>query len=186
MSTRHHSTTLFIAIALLATSMMSPFSMASDTPAEKIELNNLDHIQSFKQVGAGVMRWFWFDIYQATLRTPSGQYTPNQHPLTLELTYKRNISREDLIKTTEEEWIRQDIDYQKSWLLQLTSIWPSVREQDRILLHIDHTWGSHFFFNEQYMGSINNEKFSRAFIAIWLSDNTLKPKLRSQLTGRSS
>ncbi|MBQ0799397.1 MAG: chalcone isomerase family protein [Porticoccaceae bacterium] len=140
----------------------------------------------FKLVGQGTMRWLWFDIYQAKLSTPSGTYVAQQWPLSLELIYARHISREDLIKTTEDEWRRQSINYQEQWLTQLNKIWPNISPKDKLLLQVDKEGSSQFFYNNQYLGSLNDKKFTLAFTAIWLSDNTLKPALRDQLIGFES
>ena len=138
---------------------------------------------SFKFVGKSDIRWLWFDVYQATLRTPSGSYQPQQWPLSLELFYKRDIRRDQLLRTTEDEWQRQNIHYKAQWLAVLTTMWPNITSQDRLLLKVDEKGTSHFFYNNTYIGYIDDELFSLAFTAIWLSDNTLKPKVRNQLIG---
>ena len=61
----------------------------------------------FKLVGEGKMQWLWFELYQAKLYTPSGNYQAQQWPLALELIYTRHIERDMLIKATEQEWQRQ-------------------------------------------------------------------------------
>jgi hypothetical protein len=50
-------------------------------------------------------------------------------------------------------------------------------------LYVDESSVSHFFYNKRFIGSLNDTAFSSAFSAIWLSENTLKPKLRNQLIG---
>ena len=115
--------------------------------------------------------------------TPSGAYVTNQRPLALELLYKRSISTEQLIDSTIDEWRRQNIDYQAEWVSILAEIWPNIEPQDQLILYVDESSVSHFFYNKRFIGSLNDTAFASAFSAIWLSENTLKPKLRNQLIG---
>ena len=160
-------------------------------PANVIAQNSSSDITTpkstlFNLVGQGTMRWLWFDIYQAKLSTPSGTYEDQQWPLSLELIYARHITREDLLQTTEDEWKRQSIKYQQEWLTQLDEIWPNIAPADTLLLEVDRNGSSHFFYNNQHVGSLTDKEFAFAFTAIWLSDNTLKPDLRNQLIGFKS
>ena len=140
-------------------------------------------LPSFKLVGSANMKWLWFEIYEATVLTPSGTYVADQRPLALELLYKRSISAEQLIKSTIDEWQRQKIDYQAEWVSILADIWPNIEPQDQLILYVDESSVSHFFYNKRFIGSLNDTSFASAFSAIWLSENTLKPKLRNQLIG---
>jgi hypothetical protein len=142
-------------------------------------------VVDYKLVGKGQMTWFWFDIYNAKLSTPSGGYQEKKWPLALELIYLRDISRDDLIQTTEDEWQRQRLTYQVQWLRSLEVIWTDIRKNDSILLFVDSDAVSHFYYNGKLVGRINDPDFASAFTAIWLSNNTLKPKLRKQLIGAS-
>ncbi|WP_019529541.1 chalcone isomerase family protein [Dasania marina] len=140
-------------------------------------------VANYKLVGKGQMTWFWFDVYKAKLLTPSGNYQKQTWPLALELIYQRDISRDDLIKATKDEWQRQQLNYQAQWLTKLEQIWPSVSENDSLLLFVDSDGVSHFYYNSVWAGAIKDPNFSGAFTAIWLSTNTLKPRLRDQLVG---
>ncbi len=140
-------------------------------------------VPTFKLIGTGDMKWLWFDIYQAKVLTPTGIYKPNQWPLALNLLYKRNITSELLIQSTMDEWKRQDIDYPVEWVSKLRDIWPDIAPQDQLILYVDDASISHFFYNNIFIGSLRDPLFSKAFTAIWLSKNTLRPALRNQLIG---
>lgn len=155
----------------------------NDLLNDEISGHEIQPKKAFILVGEGTMSWLWFDIYQAKLLTPTGNYKARQWPLSLELIYARNISSADLLQTTEEEWQRQAITYKKQWLMQLNKIWPNVTSEDKLILYVNKMGQSHFFYNEQYIGGLSDENFAHAFTAIWLSENTLNPELRSQLTG---
>jgi hypothetical protein len=142
-------------------------------------------VPTFKLVGTAEMKWLWFEVYQATVLTPTGTCTPNQWPLSLNLLYKKNITAEQLIESTVDEWQRQSVDYRAQWVSKLGYIWPDVAPQDELILYVDEVGISHFFYNSQFIGTIQDPLFAPAFTAIWLSDNTLKPALRNQLIGLS-
>jgi hypothetical protein len=149
----------------------------SDAPVE------LSAIENFEQVGTAQMKWLWLKIYQATLLTPSGTYQANQWPIALELLYQQNITAQQLIKSTEKDWKRQNIDYSAKWITALEKMWPDISTQDQLTLYVDADSTSHFFYNGQFIGSILDPLFSVAFTAIWLSNNTIKPAQRNQLIG---
>jgi hypothetical protein len=140
-------------------------------------------LPTFKLVGTATMKWLWFDIYQAKVLTPTGTYITSQKPLSLYLIYKRAIGAEQLIQSTIDEWERQGIDYRSEWVTLLSDIWPNVAAQDELILYVDEASISHFFYNNKFIGSIDDALFASAFTAIWLSKNTLKPALRNQLIG---
>ena len=144
---------------------------------------DMTQVPTFKLIGTATMKWLWFDIYQATVLTPTGTYEPNQWPLSLNLLYKKSITAEQLIQSTIDEWERQSIDYKAQWVSKLGDIWPDVAPQDEIILYVDEVGISHFFYNSKFIGALKDPLFSPAFTAIWLSDNTLKPALRNQLIG---
>jgi len=150
------------------------------TSATTVEMTDMP---AFKFVGTAKMKWLWFEVYEAILRTPTGVYQVDQWPLSLDLTYKRNLSAEQLIQSTIEDWQRQKISYSADWTAKLKLIWPDIASQDQLILYVDDKSISHFFFNNQFIGSINDPLFSPAFTAIWLSKNTIKPAQRNQLIG---
>ena len=137
----------------------------------------------YKPVGKARFRWIFLDLYDIKLSTPSGEYREGS-PLLLEITYLRKISRERLVEATEKEWKRQSIAYQERWITRLLSIWPDVEPHDTLSLHMANDGISSFFYNNTPIGTINEKNFSSAFADIWLSSDTLKPKLRRKLIGR--
>ena len=139
--------------------------------------------QQYKLVGQASFSWLWFDVYHAQLATPTGRYQFKQVPFILSLNYARSISSEDLVAATQEDWQRQKINYQQNWLDKLATLWPDVQEGDQICLYIDSNGHSHFYFNQQYRGTITDLPFAAAIAAIWLSANTQKPELTQQLIG---
>lgn len=157
------------------------FSLLSQANYEKDK--TLDQFHSYKLVGKGTMKWLFINLYKAELRTPSGKYNAETLPIYLKLEYLRNISRKALITATESEWHRLNIDYNPEWLIQLNKIWPDVSIHDSLTLHITKQGFSEFFLNDNYIGRIENDNFSAAFSAIWLSNEARNTALRNQLIG---
>ena len=127
---------------------------------------------------------FW-DIYESSLYTPEGRYTPGIRPLRLEIKYLRDIKAQDLIEQTAKEWRAQGLDDPRhvQWLADLAALWPDVSGNDVITLTIDEASHAHFSFNGRSVGSIEEPDFARDFSGIWLSPLTTRPKIRAALIG---
>ena len=177
--------TAFAFICLLLMPSHHAYSEQALSPKQFNMQTSIDMtpVPTFKLVGTANMKWLWFDIYQAKVLTPTGAYSPNQLPLALDLLYKRSITAEQLIQSTIDEWKRQDIDYPVEWVSKLRGMWPDIAPQDQLILYVDEDRISHFFYNNKFIGSLKDPLFSKAFTAIWLSKNTLRPALRNQLIG---
>ncbi len=134
-------------------------------------------------VGQSELNWMFWKVYDITLLSDSGSYQDSDYPVALEIEYAREIEANMLVETTVKEWQRIDVDWKPAWRDKLQAIWPSVTPGDELLLHVNDQGISQFFFNEDYIGEIQDTEFAPAFLAIWLSDKTRKPKLRQQLLG---
>ncbi len=137
-------------------------------------------------VGNTELTWGWWTIYQAQLRTPSGQYQANNdNNIALIIRYEREIDASDLLQATDEQW--QHLGYSQQqrqvWLKSLQGIWPNVRQGDRLIFVVQDEVG-YFLFQNKVIGTISNSSLNRAFLAIWLSPNSSYPKLRLELIGR--
>ena len=150
------------------------------------KVSGISSVPNYKLVGEADVHWLWVKLYTARLYTPSGLYNNTSAKLSLELTYARDFKREELIKGTLKEWQRQKLHFLPRWEEDLEKIWPNISANDRLLLSVDKDNGSHFFYNDVYIGSIKDKAFASAFTAIWLSENTQKPELRQQLIGYGS
>lgn len=146
------------------------------------------------EVGRGDMRWFGIDLYEARLLNRDGRYQSGQDAglLALEITYRRNISRERLVSTTEREWRRlaaelglRNDDRVAGWLEALAGIWPDVAPGDRILALREAAGPTHFYGNDGLLGVIEDPDFGPAFLGIWLHPDTRAGDLRAALIGAS-
>jgi hypothetical protein len=140
-------------------------------------------VEDLQPSGSGQLRWFFLDIYEATLYTSTGNYIDGVYPKALEINYMRKISAADLIKTTEDEWRRLEINYNQQWLNLLGQIWPDVNDGDTLTMRAESVDKASFYFNGLLLGHIEESNFANAFLAIWLSPNTRDKQLRAQLIG---
>lgn len=135
------------------------------------------------QVGQGSMRWLFWELYQARFYSADGQYRAGDFPQALALRYRRNIGKEDLLDATVTEWQRLGIDWKPQWRSQLDALWPSVSNGDELIVRVESTGVSRFYFNWQSLGEVSDPAFGPAFLAIWLSPNSRDPALTRQLKG---
>ncbi|SIS75742.1 chalcone isomerase family protein [Neptunomonas antarctica] len=140
--------------------------------------------QNWTRVGEAELSILWFDVYKAELLTPDGFYSDDNKPLILNLNYRRNISRKDLLQETRKQ-IQQfagteQVDH---WLNKLLQIWPDILKGDQLTFWLDSEGDGHFFYNKGWIGSLKDPAFSSAFIKIWLSDKSNYPDLAKQLRG---
>lgn len=152
---------------------------------------SLDHLV---EVGSGEMRWFGMEVYDARLLNGSGRFVDVgiDGPMALEITYRRSIPRDRLVKTTEREWNRLERELGlpeqstvQGWLQQLTAIWPDVGPGDRILAISEPGAATRFYGNAGFLGAIDDPAFGAAFLGIWLHPNTRAADLRTALIGES-
>ena len=138
----------------------------------------------FRRWGSGEFRRFGFLVYEATLW--AGGEDPLRPPLALKLTYKRNISGQDIAEASVKE-IRNlglaDEAVLRNWGEQMARIFPDVRPGDHIL-GLQLPEGARFFLNDRPLGAIDDPAFARAFFAIWLDPRTSAPELRAALLKR--
>jgi hypothetical protein len=145
------------------------------------------------EVGNAKFSVLFWDIYHSKLLTPTGRYfdvkDPNSQvayqPLLFKIKYLRDITQKDLIEKTIEQWKHLAINEKKylHYITLLQTMWPNIKTGDSLALLITEN-KSDFYFNDNFIGSISGEDFGKLFLAIWLSPNTSKPKLRKQLLGQ--
>ncbi|MCW3173283.1 chalcone isomerase family protein [Shewanella subflava] len=137
------------------------------------------------QVGEADMDVLWFDVYLAKLYSIDGIYQPRRFPLMLDIEYHRDISAQELIDATIDQWHENGISSAEINQIKshLTSAWPDVKQNDRLSFIIHNEQQAEFLFNDKPFYQLADQRFSEAFIGIWLSEKTTHPKLRKQLIG---
>lgn len=139
--------------------------------------------QRLKPVGEATMTWWGFPLYQATLKTPTGEYQERQYPLYLELTYARRIKSEWILQATDQQWQHLGVaeDKRQAWLSDLATLFPDVQTGDRLALYMPSAQQHQFYHNGKVLGRVNDPAFAEQFLAIWLSPRTSRPEIRAQL-----
>lgn len=173
------ATNYFRSAALL----ISLFIALLSSHALQAQLPQAEQYKTWKQVGSAKLEVLWFDIYYATLSTPSGTFN-GKSPFRLEINYLRAFSAEELIEETLNQWQNKvPVDQQTGWANQLKQLWPNIEEGDRLSFVVDTNQLGHFYFNNKYLGRIDDADFSKPFSDIWLGTNSQFPKLAKQLRG---
>lgn len=139
-----------------------------------------------EKVGEARLKVMFWSVYNSRLYAEDGIYRQGKRPLKLEIQYLRDISAEDLVKRTGEEWEKMGVTHERQdvWMDKLLALWPDVNKNDVLTLELDADNHATFYRNDERLGSIEDGDFGRNFIDIWLSPNTSRPDIRMALIGK--
>lgn len=169
------STLYCLSLACLAVMMSTPPSAASQPYANFLQ---------YKTVGKDTLRVALFRIYNAELSSPSGQYRPAVEPLLLKLRYLRNINSEQLLSKTQQQLShRLAPNLLQEVSSTLKNLWPDVSAGDELSFLLSPNGVGTFYFNGKHLGSLPHSQFNRAFLDIWLGEDSSYPKMASRLRG---
>lgn len=136
-------------------------------------------------VGTGTLRFMGFALYDGSLWSPDGRWTPGA-PFALELVYARGFDREDIARRSIEEIRRlrtpNDVTLAR-WSARLEAIFPDVKAGDRLTGVRLPGQGARFYVGDRLIGHIDDENLADAFFAIWFDPRTRAPDLRRKLLG---
>ena len=136
-------------------------------------------------VGEVRFRLFIFDIYHAALFAPDGSFD-GMAPYALKLSYLRDVSSQTITETSVDEMRRQgvtDEDRLVEWAVWMEQNFPDMENGDEAVMVALADGGMAFYHNQIKRGQTDDPVFTKAFFAIWLSDNALKPNLSRRLRG---
>lgn len=169
----------------MLTVVVAGFFMIATAASFASQCSAVDSFNELKPVGKTRLQvWFW-DVYDAELRTETGAFADAQQRA-LQLSYLRDIKAKDLVDTTAEEWERLNIaitDEHQQWLNRLMQMWPNVNEGDCITLVETSDGHAQFFGPEGELGVIESAQFTDDFLAIWLDKNSRFKSERNELIG---
>ena len=144
-----------------------------------------DPLAELKKVGEAKLKVLFWDVYNSSLYSQTGEYQAEIFPQALKINYLRDIDAEDLIERTQQEWqklgIKQEIF--TAWIPLLTEIFPNIKKGDTLLLNVNKDQHSEFYFNGKTIGKITDKNFGPSFLRIWLDENSSYPKVRNKLIG---
>jgi len=147
----------------------------------------LASVPSVSVVGRGVLSYALWDIYEATLFAPKGQWNPAK-PFALSIAYFRDIDGKDIADRSVQEIRHQGFDNEvklAAWNTQMKAIFPDVK--DGTVLSAIYFPGKQttFYSGNQLIGSIKGDDFGQFFFGIWINEKTSEPALRRALLGLS-
>lgn len=154
--------------------------------AEQPQAETTAQFSQYQTVGEGKYSYWFWDLYQARLATPSGSFIDYQQsvPLLLELRYLRDISKIEFIDATVDQWRIQTGTVQKQhklWAGELNALWRDVKKGDMLSAELHADGLISFYFNQQPLGKTTDPAMGPAFFDIWLSEKTTAPELRQLL-----
>ena len=136
-------------------------------------------------VGEARFRLFFFDIYHASLFAPDGQYDGTA-PYALKLSYMRDVSSQIITEASLDEMRRQGVGNKEGlmeWANWMEQYFPDMQNGDEAIMVALPEGGMSFYHNSEKRGQTDDLEFAKAFFAIWLSDDALKPDLSRRLRG---
>ncbi len=135
-------------------------------------------------VGQGSYKRFFIHVYDAKLEAQSTDFRfPDTTPFALTLVYKLDLEAEVLIDNTLAEWKKQKLVWPQSWLNALKQYIPHINEGDSLRLEVNDDHSAVFLYNSKPIVTFTDPEFVKAFVGIWLSENTDNTALRRQLLG---
>ncbi len=138
-----------------------------------------------ERVGQGILSFAFWDVYQATLYAPKGQWDP-KGPFALSLEYYREIKGSDIAQRSIEEIKKQGFNKTSelaAWEKQMQAIFPDVNKGSVLSAVYTPEQGTSFYDGETPIGTIAGDAFAERFFGIWLAETTSEPSLRQALLG---
>lgn len=167
------------AIALLSLLMATPPASAK-TAWEQ-------HVPDAEKIGSGRMTYMVWNVYDATLFAPNGDWSPNK-PFALTLSYLRSLNGKDIAHRSVEEIRKQGFQDEvklAAWYSRLKDVFPDVKNGTTLTGVYTPNAHTRFYHNGKEIGTIYDPEFGKYFFGIWLAKTTPAPELRRKLLGRS-
>ncbi|RDV29005.1 hypothetical protein DXV75_00620 [Alteromonas aestuariivivens] len=134
-------------------------------------------------VGESRYTYLFWNVYDIALFAPNGDWQSTQ-PFALTLTYLRDFTGEQIAQRSLREMQKQGLNDNikgQQWLAAMQEIFPDVEKYQTLTGVLDEQGNSHFYFNSELVGSVDDPEFGKRFFNIWLGENTSEPKLRQEL-----
>lgn len=135
-------------------------------------------------VGEGKLRFMFWDIYEAKLFAPEGEYKSDGN-FSLKLKYFRDFKGVDIAEMSIKEMKKQgytNSNKLQEWEVLMKNIFPDV-VNGSVLEGIFLEGKTIFYHDDNKIAEINDKEFGHKFFDIWLSSKTSEPRLRKRLLG---
>lgn len=143
----------------------------------------IQNIPNAQKVGESRLSFLFWDVYDATLYAPNGNWSYNK-PFALSLHYLLDIEGDDIADRSVEEMRGQGLRNEAllaNWHGQMKRIFPDVRNGSVLSALFIPGQKTVFYENNRWIGTITGSGFTHWFSSIWLSERTSQPKLREEL-----
>jgi hypothetical protein len=173
------------ALVAAAAAVAEP-AAAAGSPADAAAAHVRKYVDDVRLAGSGRFTWFGFHVYDAALFAPPGFDPANlpAQPFVLELTYARQLEGRGIAEASRDEIERLGLaspEQLARWTEQMHKLFPNVEKGRRLAgVHVP-GGGARFYFDGEYLGSVDDPAFARSFFAIWLDPRTRAPQLRENL-----
>ena len=148
-------------------------------------LGNCAVASEMKLIGQGTLKVLFFEVYDIRLLADSKPFSW-KNKFQLEFEYKREVKKETVIESSIKEMRRKssflDKDINK-WQEYLEISIKPVQEGSQATVSWNPNGQITFHYQSSEPTTIEDENFARAFLNIWLGEETSQPKLRNQLLG---
>jgi len=174
------------ALVAAASTMTGPAAASTPGAGPPAPAHVLKYVADVRLAGTGKLTWYGFHVYDAALFDAPGFDLANaaRQPFVLELTYARRLDGKGIAEASRDEIARLGFgtDAQRTrWHEQMLKLFPNVEKGRRLAGVNVPDIGARFYFDGQFLGSIDEPAFARAFFAIWLDERTRAPQLRENL-----
>ncbi len=140
-------------------------------------------------IGQYDLKVYSFNVYNIKLFSEDQKFS-YQKKFAIEIIYKINFSKENLVKRTIQEIARiQNISNKNELIVyegEFNKIFLDVKKGDSKVAIFSPQKGVDLFLNHHLVGSINDLKLARYFVDIWLSKNSSYPQMTSTILGEKN
>ena len=151
-----------------------------------IFVGNSTVASEMKLIGQGTLKVLFFEVYDVRLLADSKAFSW-KNKFQLEFEYKREVNKQSVIESSVKEMRRQSNVLDKDiniWQEHLEQSIHPVQEGSQATVSWNPSGQITFHYQSSEPTTIEDENFARAFLNIWLGEETSQPKLRSQLLGQ--
>jgi len=174
----------FVGAALAAATMLAAGAPAAPPLPSAVS----EQAPGLRLQGGGEMRFLGFAIYEGWFWSPVRGFSL-QHPLALDLEYKRNLEGKAIAARSVEEIAKLGLgtpEERTRWGDLMRRLFPDVAKGDRLTGLSLPPGTTRFFHNGRAIGEIDDREFARAFFGIWLDPATSRPDFRRRLLGEEN
>jgi hypothetical protein len=159
------------------------------TPSPPAEITN--DLPGVVWAGTGRMRYFTFNVYDATLWVAPGFSASRyaQSAFVLQLSYLRSLDGHAIAQRSLAEMRKGatlNAAQEQRWLVAMQQAFPDVKAGDHITGVHQPGVGASFWFNGASRAVVADTEFSRLFFGIWLAESTSEPRLRAALLAKAA